>query len=67
MSDFYRQTAEKLRSLLTDCRRRHEEVEAEVEALEEGPETPELEQKTRELETLESLQEILDEALSYCD
>lgn len=67
MSEFYRQSAEKLKALLADCKKRYEEVEAEVEALEEGPETPELEKKTRELENLESLQEVLDEALSLCD
>ena len=67
MNEFYRQTADKLKAILKECEQRHQKVEAEVEALEEGPNTPELEQKTRELETLESPHEILDEALSCCD
>lgn len=67
MSDFFRRTAEQLKKLLSECEKRYQIVEAEVETLESGPNTPELESKTRELEQLESLREGLEEALSYCD
>ncbi|GMU51809.1 MAG: hypothetical protein AMXMBFR33_09550 [Candidatus Xenobia bacterium] len=67
MSDFFRRTAEQLKKLLKECEQRYQVVESEVEALESGPNTPELETKTRELEQLESLREGLEEALSYCD
>ncbi len=67
MSDFFQRTAEQLKKLLSECEKRYQIVEAEVEALESGPNTPELESKTRELEQLESLREGLEEALSYCD
>lgn len=67
MSDFFRKTAEQLKKLLDECEKRYQIVEAEVEALEAGPNSPELESKTRELEQLESLREGLEESLSYCD
>lgn len=65
--NFYKKVAQQLETLLKDSQVLHQAVEAEVEELESGPDTPALEARTRDLERLESLQEILSEALACCE